>query len=97
MDELELQVRDGAVRFRVRVKPRSARSRVVGVRDGVLEVAVAAPPVEGRANVELARTLARHFGLRRTAVNILTGTTGRTKLVGLDGIGAEHVRSVLRG
>ena len=51
----------GELRLKVRVKPRASKSRVLGTRDGVLEVAVAAPPVDGAANEELVRTLAEHY------------------------------------
>jgi len=35
------------------VKPRASKSRILGVREGMLEVALAAPPVDGEANAEL--------------------------------------------
>jgi len=59
---------------------------VLGVREGALEVAVAAPPVDGAANLELSRTLADHFGLSRGQVRILTGETGKHKTVRLLGL-----------
>jgi uncharacterized protein (TIGR00251 family) len=95
MQQLQLQVRGNAVRFRVRAKPKSSKSRVLGVRHGALEVALAAPPVQGRANVELIRTLAAHFGLAKTAVNIVSGAFGHTKLVSLAGITVDQLRARL--
>ena len=80
-DDLRLTSRGEALRVAVRVNPRSSRSRLVGVRDGALVVAVAAPPVEGAANTELIKVLARALGLRRSALTIATGATGRNKLV----------------
>jgi len=97
MDELELTEKNGALRLRVRAKPRAAKSRVVGVRTGLLEVAVAAPPVDGKANAELVRTIARWLGLPPSRVNIVTGEAGRTKLVSIDGITAEQLRARLPG
>jgi len=69
------------VRISVKVKPRAPRSRVVEVRDGSLVVAVAAPPVDGEANAELIRTLARWLGVPRSSVSIATGATARHKVV----------------
>ncbi len=69
--------------LRVRVKPRARESRVLGVKGGELEVQVAAPPVDGAANDELVRTLARHFELRQRDVTIVSGHSGRTKIVRL--------------
>lgn len=79
----------------VRVKPRASRSRVLGIREGALEVAVAAPPVDGAANVELLRTLADHFGLPRSQVRILSGEAGKRKRVRLSGTRLEQIAARL--
>lgn len=69
------------LRLKVRVKPRASKSRVLGPKDDTLEVAVAAPPVDGAANEELIRTLAEHYGVPKRAVEILSGEAARIKLV----------------
>ena len=97
MDALEIQSRDGTLRMRVRVKPRASRTRILGVRDGMLEIAVAAPPVDGEANEELVRGLARELGLRRGAVSVVSGATGRTKLLAVSGIDEATLRARLGG
>lgn len=38
------------ISFAVRVVPRASRSEIVGERDGILRVRIAAAPVEGAAN-----------------------------------------------
>ena len=82
MDERRFfEERDGGVSLRVRVKPRASRSRVLGVRSGELEVAVAAPPVDGAANEELVRVLAEHFDVAKSAIAIARGQSGRSKIV----------------
>ncbi len=86
-----------SVLLAVRVKPRARQSLVLGVREGVLEVAVAAPPVEGEANRELIAVVARHFGLPKSSVSILAGTSGRNKWIGLSGIEPERVAICLGG
>lgn len=91
MSDLQLQVKDSAVRFQVHVKPRSARSRVVGVRAGLLDVAVSAPPVEGRANHELIQVLSHQLGLPRRAIAIVSGQGGRQKWVSVEGISPEEL------
>ena len=77
--------RDGALHFRVRVVPRASRSEVVGEHDGDLRVRVAAPPVEGAANDELTRTLARFFNVPTRAVEITGGHTSKLKQVRIQG------------
>ena len=75
------ELRDGGVSLRVRVKPRASKSRVLGERGSELEVAVAAPPVDGAANEELVRVLAEHFDVPKRALTITHGMGGRSKLV----------------
>lgn len=78
-------------RFAVRLAPRSWTSRVDGVVDGVLKVRVAAPAVEGAANVALISLLAEELGVSRRAVRIVAGATSRQKLVVVDNLDAGVV------
>ena len=80
-----------AVRFAVRLTPRSAATRVEGVVDGVLKVRVAAPAVEGAANAALVRLLADELGLAGRDVRIVAGATTRQKLVMVDGVATEAI------
>ena len=75
------------VRLKVRVKPRASKSRVLGMKGEELEVAVAAPPVDGAANAELVRTLAEHYGVAKRDVEIVSGEKGRLKIVRISGVG----------
>ncbi len=81
--ELDVQSSGDGVRLRVRVKPRASKSRIVGVRSGMLEVAIAAPPVDGEANAELLRVLSRAMGVKKSAVQIVNGEASREKLVSI--------------
>jgi uncharacterized protein len=76
--------KDG-VRLTVRVAPKASRSRVVGVADGVLKVAVAAPPEDGKANAALIETIAEAFGVPRRDVVLAAGAASRRKLVDVAG------------
>jgi uncharacterized protein YggU (UPF0235/DUF167 family) len=64
---------------------------VDGVVDGVLRARVAAPAVDGAANEALIRLLADELGVPRRDVRLVSGTTGRTKLVAVDGLPADSV------
>jgi len=77
--------RGDRVRIRVRVKPRASKSRIIGPREGVLELALAAPPVDGEANAELIRTLAAALGCGKSAIEIVSGAGSRSKLVSISG------------
>jgi hypothetical protein len=75
--------------FTVRVVPRASRTQIVGEADGALRVRVAAPPVDGAANDELVRVLARALKVSRSAVAITAGGTSRLKRVAVSGIAPE--------
>lgn len=92
---LRLEERGGAVRIPVRAQPRASRSELVGEYDGALKVRLAAPPVEGAANAELVRFLARRLGVPRSAVRVVAGETGRNKLVEVDGVSLADVAQAL--
>jgi uncharacterized protein len=85
----------GAVRFRVHAKPRASRTAIVGVREGALDVAVAAAPVEGEANAELVRALAEALDVARRDVSIVSGRSGKQKTIEIRGIDAGALRARL--
>lgn len=70
---------------RVRVTPRAGRSAVAGVRDDVLLIRLAAPPVEGAANEALVDLMSRTFGVPRRDIRIASGERSRTKRVEITG------------
>ncbi len=92
---LRCNERDGALMFGVRVVPRASRSEVVGEHDGALRVRVAAPPVDGAANEELARTLARALHVPLSAVEITSGHASKLKQVRVEGARREALESLV--
>lgn len=85
----------GGTTIEVRVKPRARRSAVLGIKQGVIEVAVAAVPADGAANEELIRTLAEFFGLGRRAVHLVSGASARHKRLLLEHADPREVASRL--
>ena len=65
----------------MRVQPRASRDALSGEREGALVVRLTAPPVEGAANEALARFLGKTLGVAPSAVRVVSGTTGRNKVV----------------
>jgi len=84
-----------ACEIAVRLQPRARANEIVGERAGVLLVRVTAPPVEGRANEALCRLLAKRarVGVRR--VSVVRGVGSREKLVHVEGLSEQELRSVL--
>ena len=73
-------------RFSVHVKPKSSKQGVYVLEDGTLEVRVHSPPEDGKANVELIETLARHLGVKRRHLSIVSGETSRHKIIELSDV-----------
>lgn len=79
-----LEGEPGAWRLRIAAQPGAPRTGVAGEHDGCLKLRVAAPPVEGRANDEIARFLAERLCLPKRSVRLVSGQTGRRKRFALD-------------
>jgi uncharacterized protein (TIGR00251 family) len=78
----------------IRVVPASSRTSVGGRRGEALVVRVTAPAVDGRATAAAMAALAEAIGVRRAAVELVSGATSRTKLVAISGATAP-VRAAL--
>jgi uncharacterized protein (TIGR00251 family) len=76
------------VTFSVRVVPRASRSEVAGLHDGALRIRVAAPPVEGAANRELVKFLAKRFKVAPSAIRLVSGSNSRNKTIRIENPGA---------
>ncbi len=78
--------RDGEVRITCRIQPRAGRSKVKDVQGGSVRIALAAPPVDGRANEELRDFLSDKLDIPKSAVSIVHGDKGRDKIVACAGV-----------
>ena len=92
---LEIQERNGAVVFPVRVQPRAGKDEVAGEMGGALKVRLRAPAVEGRANEALIEFLAQLLKTRKSAVRILSGDRSRTKRIEICGVTGQQIQALL--
>ena len=92
---IKLAAKDGGVTFTVRVQPRASKSGVAGELDGVLKIRLTAPPVDGQANEELTRLLAKLFDAPRRRIAILSGQTSKIKVISVSGISVDEASRVL--
>ncbi|MEO6726561.1 MAG: DUF167 domain-containing protein [Blastocatellia bacterium] len=93
---VKLTAADYAITFVVRVQPRAPRSEVADELDGALKIRLAAPPVDGEANEELIRFLARLFDVPRRQVSILSGLTSKNKLIRVEGVTVDEGGKILQ-
>ncbi|MBS1370720.1 MAG: YggU family protein [Lentisphaeria bacterium] len=88
-------VADGTL-LSCRVQPGASRSGVVGgYGEEHVKIALSSPPVDGKANLALCRLLSDCCGVPKGAVEILSGQTGRSKIVKITGIAPDALRSLL--
>ncbi|WP_269542508.1 DUF167 domain-containing protein [Cerasicoccus fimbriatus] len=66
--------------------PKASRSEVVGWQEGALKVRIAAPPVDGKANAELLKFLAKYLGVAKRDVALVSGEGSRRKVVEIAGV-----------
>lgn len=93
---VKLSATNESISFGVRVQPRASRSEVAGELDGALKVRLAAPPVDGEANEELVRFLAKLFAVSRQRVSIFSGLTSKNKLIRVEGMTADNGEKILQ-
>ncbi len=80
----------------LRVSPGARRTSIEGAYgEDALKLRVAAPPVEGRANAEAERYLARLLGVASSDICVVRGASSRNKAVLIRGAAPEEVREIL--
>jgi uncharacterized protein len=88
--------KDNAVIFTVCVVPRASKSEVVGEHYRALKIRIASPPIDGAANKELIKLLAKTFGVSKSNIEITGGQTSKTKQIKITNIDAENFRAILQ-
>lgn len=82
-------------RLTVKVHPRARRSAITGRFGEAYKLDLAAPPVDGKANEECLRFFAELARVPRARVRIVSGLTGRNKVVEVEGIEQEELEERL--
>jgi uncharacterized protein (TIGR00251 family) len=75
----------------VKVTPNAGRSEITGLKEGVLQVRIAAPPDKGKANKELVDFLSGVVGVRKSSILIVKGQASRNKAIAIEGMSAEEI------
>ena len=90
-------VRDTArgAQFALRVQPRASRTAIAGVMGDAVKLAITAPPVDGKANQAVIEFLSDLFRVPKSSIVIVSGETGRNKLIAVRSLTAEQVLKAL--
>ncbi len=92
---IQYSEKDRGLTFAVRIVPRASRSEIAGEHNGALRIRIAAPPVEGAANRELIRLLAKSFRLPQNAVEIISGAASKSKIVHIAGADSARLEQMI--
>jgi len=84
---LFLENSEGVI-FSVFVLPRSSKCALAGIHDGALKVKLTKPPVDGEANAECCRFLAKLFGVPKSHIAVARGVASRHKALQIQGLTA---------
>ena len=81
----------------VRVVPNKPVSRIVDTSDdGTIRIEVKSQPIEGKANQELIKFLAKILGVNKNQVIIVKGANSRNKLIKIESIKKARILDILR-
>ncbi|WP_373529804.1 DUF167 domain-containing protein [Nostoc sp.] len=69
---------------KVKVKPNSKQQKIEEQSDGSLTMYLKSPPVDGKANEELIKLLAKKFDVAKSHIKIKSGLSSRQKLIEID-------------
>ncbi len=79
----------------VYVQPRASKNELAGAHQGSLKLRLTAPPVEGEANKECAKFLAKILGVPKTDVLIVRGHKSRRKSFLIKGVTPEAMERAI--
>ena len=79
------------VEINIHVLPRSSQSKITGLHDDSVKVKLTKPPVDGQANAECCRVIAKYFGLSKSQVSVLKGASSRQKTLLVEGVSVSAV------
>lgn len=81
----------------IKVVPRSSAPGFAEIMDdGVIKIRLASPPVDGKANEELIKIIAKEIGCKASEIEIISGFTGKNKIVAIYGFDPEIVNEIIR-
>ncbi|MGB6607203.1 MAG: DUF167 domain-containing protein, partial [Atribacterota bacterium] len=78
------------VKMKVKIVPGSSKNKIIGAYNNALKISIAAPPVEGKANKKCIAYLAKYFDVAKSKIEIISGQTGKNKLIKIYDISQEE-------
>ena len=79
----------------IHLQPGAKSNEIIGFRDGVLWVKVAAPPERGRANGALIELMAKSLSVPKSDLALIRGFASRQKVIAINGLTIEALKEKL--
>ncbi len=73
-----------------KIIPNSSKDRIMGIYNNALKIAIAAPPVEGKANKKCISFLAKYFDIAKSKIKIISGINSKGKLIKINDINPKE-------
>ena len=83
------------ITLRVRIQPGASRDQIVGVVEGALRLRITAPPVEGAANKQCIKFLAKKLHIAKSKIALLKGEHARKKVLRMSGVSTADLKKLL--
>jgi hypothetical protein len=93
---LNISEQNNGITVAVRVIPRASKSEIVGEHDGSLKIRICSPPVDGAANAEVIRLFAKHFGVSKSEVSIVSGETSKNKRIRIENLSVSKFEELIK-
>jgi uncharacterized protein (TIGR00251 family) len=95
MTEIELRMHERGVIVPVQAHAGARRNGVLGVRNGMLRVAVTAAPEKGKANQAIVAVLAEALGVAKSSIELASGATSAKKQFLVSGMSEKAIRDAI--
>jgi len=82
--------------IKIKLLPRSSKSRIMGMEGEFYRVKVNSPPVDGEANKELVSLISKKLKVPKGSIEIISGRTSRMKVLCVQGIDKETVTRLMQ-
>lgn len=90
--DLRLDLHPAGVLLAVKAQPGARTAGIRGVTGGALKVSVTQVAEKGKANIALTAVLAEELGLRKSQVELVSGSTAAQKRFLIRGIPKDELR-----
>lgn len=80
----------------IMVKPNAKTAEIQGVEEGLLKVAIDAPPVDGKANSEVISFMSKELSVKKSSLAVIKGQTSHHKTLQIESTRRDSIVAVIK-